>query len=163
MRLSRGHVAGAQTRRRVAEIHAAQVVAAPRVQAGVVQHGARRDGADDLPLHQPLGQGGILRLLADGHLVALGDEPGDVGIGGVVGDAAHGDLVLRRLGLVLVAGGQRQIQLLRGGAGVGAEHLVKIPQPEKQQGIRVLLLYVHILAHHGCQLCHGSGSFLTWG
>ena len=159
LRLAGGHVAGAQARAGIVQIYAAQVVAALGAEAGLVNDGAGGDDADDIPLHQPLGGGGILRLLADGHLVALGDETGDIGVGGVVGDAAHGDLVVEGLGLILVPCGQSQIQLTGRRAGVGAEHLVEVAQTEKQNGVGVLLLDLHILAHHGGQLCHGEASF----
>ena len=156
--LAGGDVAGAQTRAGIVQIHAAQVVAALGAEAGLVDDGARGDDADDVPLHQPLGGGGVLRLLADGHLVALGNEAGDVGVGGVVGDAAHGDLVVEGLGLVLVAGGEGKIQLTGRRAGVGAEHLVEVAQTEKQDGVGILLLDLHILAHHGGELCHADTS-----
>ena len=158
--LAGGHVAGAQARTGVVQIYAAQVVAALGAEAGLVDDGAGSDDADDVPLHQPLGGGGILRLLADGHLVALGDEPGDVGVGGVVGDAAHGDLVIKGLVLVLVPRGQGQIQLTGRRAGIGAEHLIEVAQTEKQDGVGILFLDLHILTHHGGQLCHGDASFV---
>ena len=160
LRLAGGHVAGAQARAGIVQIHAAQVVAALGAEAGLVDNGARGNDADDVPLHKALGGGGILRLLADGHLIALGNEAGNIGVGGVVGDAAHGDLVVKGLGLVLVAGGQGQIQLSGRRAGVGAEHLVEVAQTEEQNGVGILLLDLHILAHHGGQLCHADASFV---
>ena len=160
--LSGGDVRRAQSRRRVCQIHAAQIVAASRVQAGLVQHRTGGDGADDLPLHQPLGQGRVLHLLTDGHLVPLGDQPRDIPLGGVIRHAAHRDALLVGLALVLVPGGQGQVQLLRRRPGVRPEHLVKITQPEKQQGVGVLLLLLHILPHHGCQLSHSSAPFSLW-
>ena len=156
--LAGGHVAGAQSRAGIVQIHAAQIVAALGTEAGLVDDRTGGDNADDIPLHQSLGGGGVLRLLADGHLVALGDKTGDIGVGGVVGDAAHGDLLVEGLVLVLIPGGQSQIQLAGRRAGVGAEHLVEVAQTEKQDGVGILLLDLHVLAHHGSQLCHADTS-----
>ena len=86
---------------------AADEVAGLVIQACGVGDGAGGDHPDNIPLYQPLGCGGVLHLLADGHLVAFGDKPGDVSLAGVVGHAAHGDLLLRRLGvLAMVPGGE---------------------------------------------------------
>ena len=158
LRLAGGHIAGAQTRAGIVQIHTAQIVAALGAEAGLVDDRTGGDDADDIPLHQPLGGGRILGLLADGHLVALGDETGDIGVGGMVGDAAHGDLLIEGLVLVLVPGGQSQIQLAGRRAGVGAEHLVEVTQTEKQDGVGILLLDLHVLAHHGGQLSHADTS-----
>ena len=66
------------------QIDAAQEVGGLILQTGGVDDGTRGDHADDIPLHKALGSGGILHLLADGHLIALGDETGDVSVGSVV-------------------------------------------------------------------------------
>ena len=161
--LAGGDVADAQRGVLLIQKHTGAEVAAAGLQAGAVDDGAGGDHTDDVPLHQALGLGRVLGLLADGHLVALGDEPGDVAVGGVVGDAAHGDALLRRLGLVLVTGGEGQLQLPGGGAGIVAEHLVEIAQAEKENGIRVVGLDFQILAHHGGQLSHGDAPFRMSG
>ena len=152
--LAGGNVAGGKAGALPLQPCGGAEIAASGLQGGVVQHRTRSDHADDVPLHKPLGRGGILCLLADGHLVALGDEAGDVALGGVVGDAAHGHLFVKRLIFVLVAGGEGEIQLSGGGPGIGAEHLIKIAQTEEQDGVLVLLLDLQILLHHGGQLSH---------
>ena len=87
-------------------VDAADEVAGLVVQARGVGDGAWGDHPDDVPLHQPLGRGGVLHLFADGNLIALGDEPGDIGLAGVVGHAAHGDALLR-LGMpAVITGGK---------------------------------------------------------
>ena len=102
-------------------------------------------------------------LTADGHLVALGDEPGDVGLAGVVGDPAHGYPLLLRLGvLAVIAGGEGQIQLFGGQLGIVGEHFIEVPQAEKQNGIRVILLDFQILLHHGGQFRHKNTSFFIF-
>ena len=152
--LSGGDVAGGKASLVLLQPHGGAEVAAPGLQRGITQHCAGGHHPDDVPLDQSLGGGGILRLLANGHLVALGDEPGDIPVGGMVGDAAHGHLFIEGLVLVLVPGGKGQIQLPGGGSGVCAEHFVKVTQTEKQDGILVLFLDFQILLHHGSQLSH---------
>ena len=114
------------------------------------------DDADDLPIDQPLGLGGVLGLFADGDLVALGDQPRDVRLGGVVRHAAHGGTL--GLGLVPVAGGQGQAQLLRGELGVLVEHLIEVAEAEEEEAIGVLGLDRQILLFHRGQLGHGTPS-----
>ena len=72
----------------------AQEVVAGFIQHGVLHHGARGDNPDDVPLYQALGQFGVLQLLADGHLIALCHQLGDVAFGAVEGHAAHGGALL---------------------------------------------------------------------
>ena len=133
-------------------VNATEDVGGLVLQAGGVDDGAGGHHPDDVPLHQPLGGGGVLHLLADGHLVALGDEPGDIGLAGVVGDAAHGHPLLLGLGvLAVVPGGEGQIQLPGGQLGVVGEHLVEVAQAEEQDGVRVVLLDLQVLFHHGGQ------------
>ena len=153
--LAGGDVAHAEARAGVVQIQPRAEVGASLLQAGRVNDRAGGHHPDDVPVHQALGRGGVLGLLADGHLVALGDEPGDIRVRGVIGDPAHGDLLLEALVLVLIPGGQGQVQLLGRLPGVVAEHLVKISQPEKQDGVLILFLNLQILLHHGGQLCHG--------
>ena len=155
--LAGGDVAEGHTGAAGVHVDAAEKVAGLVIEARGVNDGAGGDHPDDVPLDQALGGGGVLHLLADGHLVALGDEAGDVGLAGVVGDAAHGDLVLRRLCvLAVVPAGEGQVQLPGGQAGIVGEHLVEIAQAEKQDGIRVVLFDLQILLHHGGQFRHGG-------
>ena len=120
------------------------------------RHGAGRHDADDVALDEPLGQRRVLHLLADGDLVALGDEAGDIALGGMIGHAAHGDLVLGAFVLGMVARGERQIELARSDPRVLLEHLIKIPQPEKQQAVRIAFLDRIILLHHRGELSHNQ-------
>ena len=129
----------------------------PLLQHGGVDHGTGGDDADDIPVHQPLGQGRVLHLLADGHLVPLGDEPGQIGLHRVVGHAAHGGALLG--GLVPVPGGEGEVQLLGHQLGVLVEHLIKVAQPEHQDAVGVLRLHLIVLLHHGGQLSHALFSF----
>ena len=154
MGLAGGNVAERHTGGPGVHVNTAEEVAGLVIQTRGVDDRSRRHHPDDVPLHQPLGGGGILHLLADSDLVALGDEPGDVGLAGVVGDAAHGHLLLRCLLGVLVPGGQRQVQFLGGQLGVVSKHLIEVAQPEKQDGIRVVPLDLQVLLHHGGHFRH---------
>ena len=136
-----------------AQIHRAEIVRLVLLEHRGLRDRAGRDDADDVPLDQPLGKRGILHLLADGHLVALGDQAADVRLGRVVRHAAHG----RALGGVFdvaVARREREVELARGKARIVVEHLIKIAQPEKQQAVGIALLDLVILPLHRRQFRH---------
>ena len=125
------------------------------------QHAALNDGAgghhpDDVPLDQAFGQGGVLHLLTDGHLVSLGDQPGHIGLVGMEGHAAHGGALLP----AAVFAGQRQLQFPGCGEGIVVEHLIKVAHTIKENLVRVLLLDLKVLLHHGrnCLFRHVSHS-----
>ena len=81
----------------------------------------------------------------------------------MIGDAAHGDPFFLRLGVfAVVPGGQGQVQFLGGQFGIVGEHLIEVPQTEKQNGIRVVLLDFQILLHHGGQFRHKNTSFFIF-
>jgi len=156
--LAGGDIAQAQAVFPLVGVNGADIIIFPLVQHGGGDDRAGGDDPDDLPLHQSLGKRRILSLLTNGHLIALGDEPGDVAVAGVVGHAAHGGALLR--GFVPVPGGQSQIQLPRYRLGVLVEHLVKITKTEKEDGVRILGLNIQILLHHGGDLSHDYTVFL---
>ena len=122
----------------------------------VLEHTALDDGAGgdhphDLPFDQPLGQGGVLGLLADSHLVPLGDQAGHIGLVAVEGHAAHGGALL----LAALLAGQGQVQFPGGRDGVVVEHLVKIADAVKEDLVFMLLFDLQVLFHHGRQVRHG--------
>ena len=81
----------------------------------------------------------------------------------MIGDAAHGDPFFLRLGVfAVVPGGEGQVQLLGGQLGIVGEHFIEVPQAEKQNGIRVVLLDFQILLHHGGQFRHKNTSFFIF-
>ena len=131
----------------------ADVVATLLGEHGAVRDGAGGDDADHVALHQALGQSRVLQLLADGDLVALGDELGDVTLGAVIGDAAHGRALFGILD-VPVPGGEREVQLAGGGDGVVVKHLIEVAEAEEEQAVAVLLLDLLILALHRGELSH---------
>ena len=130
--LAGGDVAEGRRRGALVEVDAAEEVGGLVVQARDVGDGAGGDDADDIPLDKALGSGGVLHLLTDGHLVALGNQAGDVGLACVIGNPAHGNPLLGGLCvLAVVPGSKGQIQLPGGGAGVLVKHLVEIAQAEE--------------------------------
>ena len=147
MGLAGGDVAEGRAGVLAVDVDAAEEVAGLLLQAGGVNHRAGGHHPDDIPLHQPLGRCRVLHLLTDGHLVALGDEAGNVCLGGVVGHPAHGGALLG--GLVPVPGGEGQVQLPGGQLRVVSEHLIEVAQPEEQDGVRIVLLDLQVLLHHG--------------
>ena len=154
VRRAGGNIGKAQARLLPFQVNAGDVVVAVVLQHAALNDRAGRDHADDIPLDKPLGLGWILHLLADGHLVALGDQPCYIALVAVEGHAAHG----RALGLTALFAGQGQIQLLGRGDGVIVEHLVKVTDAVKENFVLMLIFDLQILLHHGRQLCHGFPS-----
>ena len=151
--LGRGDIGEAEAVLGARDIEGADVVVALFGEQGGLDDGTGGHHADDLAAHKPLGGGGILHLLADGHLVAPLDQTADVGIRRMEGDSAHGGA----LGLPAVSARQGQLQHPGGGDGVVKEHLVEIPETVEKQKVLVLLLDLKILLHHGS---HGGYLFL---
>ena len=150
--LPRGDIPKAQPRPLHPHIEGGQEVVSSLLQHVLLYEGAGGDHPDDLPVHQALGLGGVLGLLTDGHLVALGDEAGNVCLGGVVGHPAHGGALLG--GLVPVPGGEGEVQLRCGGFGILVKHLIEIPQTEEEEAVGVLVLDGQVLSFHGGEFCH---------
>ena len=140
--------------RHCAHDHRGQKVVLPRFENVRVDGRARRYHARHFALHQFLGLARILHLVANRHAEAPPDQLGDVALGGVVGHAAHGN----GRALFLVAGGQSDLEFLRGHDRVFKEEFVEVAQAEKQQRVGVALLDGAVLAHQGCgEFFHGYG------
>ena len=158
-----GYIAESQAKAPARAVDAAHIVIFALVEHTALRHGAGGDNAGDIPLHKTLCSGGILHLLANGHLVALLHQTGDVGIHAVEGNAAHGGLLL--LGLTPIPGGEGEIQLPGSQFGILVEHLIEVAQTEKQDAVLIALLDGVILPLHGghfvCRFCHSFGSFIS--
>ena len=152
----------AECRRALARfvVHRAQVVALALLEHRSVRHRAGCDYPYNVALDKALGRRRVLYLLADGDLVALGDQPRYIRLAAVIRNAAHRRALLG-VGDRPVARGQRKVKLTRGNARVLVEHLVKIPEAEKQQTVAVLRLDLLILHFHRCKLCHFFNSALA--
>ncbi len=161
---ARRHVQGGQAHPRAPKMNGDEVMGALGVQQGIVEHRAGGDDPDDVAFHQPLGLPGIFHLLANGDFLSGLDQFGDVKVGGVMGDSAHGD----GMGLVFVPRRQGDLQEAGSHLGVFVEHLVEIPHPEKKNGVGMLLLDALVLLHHrgivfgnrlgGGRRSHGRGT-----
>ena len=117
----------------------------------VVQDRPRREDSHDVPADKDSGAR-FLHLLRQRDGLAGGEQFGDVPRDGVVGHAAE----RHRAVLLLVAGGERDVEERRGRHRVLAEELVKIPDAEEEQGAGVGRLEGLILAHEGCRFGHSS-------
>ena len=133
------------------QVEAGDVVVAVILQHAALDDSARRHHADDIPLDQALGGGRVLHLFADGHLIALGNQPGHIGLIAVEGHAAHGGTLL----LAALLAGKGQIQLPGSRDGVVVEHLIEIADAIKEDLILMLFFDIQILFHHGRQIRHG--------
>ena len=141
-----GDVAEGKTDPSAVGVQTAHIVITTLVQHTAFRDGAGGDDPGDVSLHDALGLSRILHLLADGYLVALLHQPGDVGVHGVIGHTAHRGLLF--LGLVPVPGGQGQIQFPGGKLGILVKHLIKVAQTEEQDTVLVLFLDLEILPSH---------------
>jgi hypothetical protein len=131
----------------------AQEARLARVERLLVQHRTRGHEAGDLAPDDP-GASRRFHLVADGDLEPPVEELRHVAAGRVVGDPAHGDLAVS-----LGAGGERDLEHLRGLDGVLEEHLVEVAEPEEEDGVGVPRLHLEVLPHHRgrrlCDLGHG--------
>ena len=83
---------------------------------------------------------GLFHLVADSDFAACFEQLGEIRLGRMVGDAAHG---------ALAPFGQGDVEDLGGDHGIFKEHFVEIPQPEQQQSIPGQLGFDSpVLRHH---------------
>ena len=121
----------------------AEVVVAGGVELGGLEGGAGRKDTGEGAFDE-FAWGGGLGLVADGNLAAGGEEFGKVGISGVERDARHG---------VVLALGQSDAEDACGIFGVVVEHLIKIPEAEKEDGVfGQAATHLEVLLHHRGEL-----------
>ena len=142
--LARPELAG----RDVDERHAGRIAAGDDRQQKVVRRsfevgGIRQrtwgDDPHDVAPQELLLAPGRLELLADRDLLPRVNEPRDVAVGGVVGNARHRRALTR---------GQGDLEQSGRELGVLEEGFVEIAQPEQEHVIRVAPLQIAVLAHH---------------
>ena len=155
MRRTGGNICKAQTGLFALEVQAGNVVIAVVLQHAALNDRTGGDHPDDVPLDKPLGLGRILHLLADGDLIALGDQARHIALVAVEGHATHGG-TLRKAALLA---GKGKVQLPGGRDGIIEEHLIKIADAVKKNFVLMLIFDLKILRHHGRKLCHGFSSF----
>ena len=123
------------------------------VEDGAIGGGAWRDDADDFAADDFLAGAGRFHLIADGDLESGADQAGDVAVGGVIGDAAHGN----GLALFAIARGESDLEFARSEDGVFVEEFVEIAEAEEQESVGIAGFDRLILLHQGCG---GIGHFL---
>ena len=148
--VSRGEVEQRYGRSLTIGVQGTEEVVAVRAE-GRIDGGAGGEDAGDLAANDLLGELGVFHLLADGDAVALAQKAGDVGLGGVVGDSAHGD------GAFPIPGGEGNLQLAGGGLRVVKKEFVKVAHAEEEQGVRIERFGPHVLAHEGGKRGGGGG------
>ena len=105
------------------------------------EDGAGREDTSELALDQ-LARASRFLLVANRDLFAGGEQPADIILHGVEGEAGHGLTLALRQGEPEQAGGHR---------GVIEEQFVKISQAEEQQGVGGQpALHLEVLLHHRC-------------
>ncbi|OPX76876.1 MAG: hypothetical protein A4E43_01257 [Methanosaeta sp. PtaB.Bin005] len=102
------------------------------VVAGLVQHGgldyrSRGHHPGDGSFHQTPGKFGVLHLVADGHLMPRPDEPGEVGIEGMIRDPCQRDLLSL---VVFLPGGEGDVQIAGNDDCIVGKGLVKVAHPK---------------------------------
>ena len=116
------------------------------VEDGDVGGGSRCDHADDFAANEFFARAGRFHLVANGDFEAGANEARDVAVGGVIGDAAHGD----GLAFFAIAGSERDLELARGEDGVFVEEFVEIAEAEEEQRVRVTRFDRVVLLHERC-------------
>ena len=153
--LARGEIEERQAERSVAPgvreragdghacVHRRQVEVGAGVELVALGHGARRHHPHDGPGDDALALARVGHLLADGHLLPLGEELRDVPRRRPVGEPRHGD----GIGLVLVAARELEVQEAGGEDGVLVEHLVEVAHAEEEDGVGLDCLRLRVLPH----------------
>ena len=108
--------------------------------------GTGGDDAGDFAPDELFSRAGLLHLFADGDFKASAEKAGDVAVGGMIGDAAHGD----GLAFFAIAGGEGDLEFTGGDDGVFVEEFVEVAEAEKEEGVGVAGFYRVVLLHEGC-------------
>lgn len=117
-----------------------EVVMTFRGEEAFVGVGAGAEDLGDGALDE-FARAGFLDLVADGDLASGLEEAGDVGLGGMIGQAAHGDAL---------ALGEGEVE--EGGAGFGIfeEEFVEVAEAEEEEGVAGhFAADAKVLGHHG--------------
>ena len=116
-------------------------VVAPVFEQVFVGQRPRGDDAGDLPLDRAARRGRIADLLADRGRFPFAHEFCEVRLDRMRRHPRHRDRSAARA----PAGGERDVEQLRGAAGVVEEQLVEIPHPVEEQGVGMLRLDAQVL------------------
>ena len=145
-----GNIDVSQARRIPLFHHGGQEIVALLVQQRRFHRRAGSNHAHHVPFHQPLAGRRVGKLLADGDLVPLLHQPGQVTVQGMGGNAGHRHLQA----LAHAAGRKDNFQRLGSGLGVVVESLVEVAQAEKHDGVGVGMFDFQILPANRRQRSH---------
>ena len=120
------------------------------VQQSVFDERARRYDADHVALDHALCRRGIGKLFADRDFFPESDELRDVSIRRVKRNAAH----RRSLFQPAIPARQRKIEKPRHLFRILEKHLVKIPEPVKDDAVFIFVFDFKIMPHHRRQSAH---------
>ncbi len=81
-------------------------------------------------------------------MIALGDQPGNVALDSVIGNAGH----RHALPLGHIAAGQHDVELAGGQLGIRVKCLVEVAQPKEDDRVGILALDVEILFADWCRI-----------
>ncbi len=116
------------------------------VENGDVGGSAGSYDAGDFAADEFFAGAGLFHLLADGDFETGADEAGDVAVGGVIRDAAHG----YGLTFFAIAGGEGDLEFARGDDGVFVEEFVEVAEAEEEEGVGIAGFYRVVLLHERC-------------
>ena len=114
------------------------------VEQRFVAYRAGRNHPHNFALNGAFTRRWVAYLFADCHRDACSNKLGEIPVGGVVGDAAHGYWLAARL----AARGERDVEYARGYFSVFVKELIKIAHAIKQEAVGVLCLDAEVLLHH---------------
>ncbi|MNJ29443.1 hypothetical protein D3C77_240100 [compost metagenome] len=139
-----GDIQHGQAEQALVTQHGGDQVVAALIEQRLVADRARGDDAYHLALDRALAGGRVADLFADHHRFAQLHQLGQVALGRMEGDTAHGNRLARRL----AAGGQGDVQEFGGLLRVFVEDLVEVAHAVEHQLVRVLVFQLPVLLHH---------------
>ncbi|MCY1414677.1 hypothetical protein D9M71_301340 [compost metagenome] len=124
--------------------HSGDQVIATLIEQGFVTDGAGGDDAHYLAFDRPLAGGRVADLFANHHRLAQFHQLGQVALGRMEGDTAHGNRLARRL----AAGGQGDVEEFGGFLRIFVEDFVEVTHAVEHQLVWVLVFQLPVLLHH---------------
>ncbi|MCY1433951.1 hypothetical protein D9M71_499930 [compost metagenome] len=139
-----GDVQHGQAEQALVTQHGGDQVVATLVEQRFVTDRTGGDDAYHLALDRALAGGRVADLFANHHRLAQFHQLGQVALGRMEGDTAHGNRLARRL----AAGGQGDVEEFGGFLRIFVEDLVEVAHAVEHQLVRVLVFQLPVLLHH---------------
>ena len=127
------------------EADGSEIVGDFLVQDLLLHHGARGDHSHDVALQHAFRGRGVGELLAYRDAETRVDETADIVVHRVIRHSAHGGAPVLQ---AAVPSREGEIEHPRRGLRVVEKHLVKVPEPEKEQTIGIIGFDLEISLHH---------------